>query len=305
MNSIHYAAANRKIRQLILHEPEGEPRAVIHIVHGMAEHYARYFPLAEALRAQGFAVAGYDQLGHGPETPVEQLGYLGDTNGWQKLVYDVDTIHTILCQRWPQAKQILLGHSMGSFVAREYAIQFGHDRLDGLVLSGSGYTPAGMCLVGGLLTEIVCYFGGQKRPSKLIDRIAFSGNNRGFKPARTEFDWLSRDEQVVDQYVADPYCGFVFTGGGYRDLFRGLHLLTQTERLHALPKQLPVLLISGSRDPIAGPQMAGIKTLVEQYRAAGLHDITEKVYPDGRHEMFNEINKQEVISDLIDWISRQ
>lgn len=302
MKSIHYASASRQIRQLMLHEPEGEPRAVIHIVHGMAEHYARYYPLAEALCREGFAVAGYDQLGHGPQS-AGNLGYLGDTNGWQKLVYDVDTTHTILCQHWPHAKQILLGHSMGSFVAREYAIQFGHEQLDGLVLSGSGYTPPGMCTLGIILSELSCYFGGQRKPSHFIDRTAFSGNNRGFRPARTKFDWLSRNPEVVDRYIADPYCGFAFTGGAYRDLFRGLKLLTLTERLNAVPKTLPILLISGSRDPIAGPDLIGPQTLVEQYKAAGVHDVTLKVYPEGRHEMFNEINRDEVISDLIDWIS--
>ncbi|MHC1785622.1 MAG: alpha/beta fold hydrolase [Christensenellales bacterium] len=304
MKTIHFAAGNRQIRQLVLHEPQGEPRVVLHIVHGMSEHYQRYYPLAEQLCRQGFAVAGYDQIGHGPETPREELGYLGDHNGWQRLVYDVNTTHTILCQRWPDAKQVLLGNSMGSFVAREYVVQFGHERLDGLVLSGTGYTARGMCAFGVFMAEMVCWLRGPRRPSKFIDKIAFSGNNKPFAPARSPFDWLSRDAEAVDRYLADPYCGFVFTGGGYRDLLGGLKLLTQVERLNAVPKSLPVLFLSGEKDPVGGEGLTGVKVVAAQYRSAGIRDVTVKTYPEARHELFHEINREEVMTDLVSWLAR-
>ena len=304
MQSIAFSSASREIKQLTLHEPKGTPRAVVQIIHGMAEHYARYHPLAEYLSGHGFAVAGWDQIGHGPNTPKDQLGYLGDYNGWQRLVYDASTVHTILTQRWPDSKHIILGHSMGSFVAREYAIQFGHEHLHGLVLSGTAWIPPAKVKQGMLVSRLVCALGGKRKPAPIIDKLAFSANNKPFEPGRTRYDWLSRDKEQVDRYVADPLCGFVFTGGGYRELFRGLKLLTQTERLRQIPTGLPVLLISGEQDPVGGPQAAGPRTVADQLRAAGLTDITLSIYPDARHELFNETNKAKVMADLLTWLTR-
>ncbi len=304
MNTITFATGNGGSRKLILHEPEGEPKAVVHIVHGMAEHYKRYYPLAQYLRAQGFAVAGHDLAGHGPETLEGELGYLGGSDGWQSLVDDLKAVNSILCQRWPNTRQVMLGHSMGSFLAREYVLQAGYDKLDGLVLSGTGFTSPALCGVGLTMARAACAIGGEKKPSPFIDRIAFSGNNKTFKPARTSLDWLSRDEKEVDKYIADIYCGFVFTGRGYRDLFQGLKLLTKLDRLDKVPKRLPVLMISGEKDPVGGKDLSGMRAVAGQYRQAGFGDITIKTYADGRHEMFNEINRDEVRADLLAWLER-
>lgn len=302
MNTITFTSGNGRSRKLILHEPEAEPRVVVHIVHGMAEHYKRYYPLAQYLRAQGFAVAGHDLIGHGPETPEGELGYLGGSDGWQKLVEDLNTVNSILGKRWPDARHVMLGHSMGSFLAREYVLQAGYDKLDGLVLSGTGYTSPALCSVGMAMARAACAIGGAKKPSPYIDRIAFSGNNKTFKPARTNLDWLSRDEKEVDKYIADLYCGFVFTGRGYLDLFQGLKRLTKQDRLEKVPKSLPLLMISGEKDPVGGKRLSGMRAVAEQYRQAGLGDITIKTYPEGRHEMFNEINRDEVRADLLAWL---
>jgi len=304
MNTIAFSSAGREIKQLVLHEPKGKPRAVVQIIHGMAEHYARYEPMAEYLAQHGFVVAGWDQIGHGPQTPADRLGYLGDYNGWQRLGYDVSTVHTVLTQRWPDSKHIILGHSMGSFVAREYAVQFGHQQLDGLVLSGTAWIPPAKVRQGLMLSRLVCALGGKRKPAPLIDRLAFAANNKPFAPARTRFDWLSRDEQQVDRYVADPLCGFVFTGSGYRELFRGLRLLTQTERLRSIPAELPVLFLSGQQDPVGGADAAGPRTVAGQLRAAGLHDVAEHIYPGARHELFNETNSAQVMADLLAWLER-
>ena len=304
MNTISFTSGKGETRKLILHEPEGRPKAVVHIVHGMAEHYKRYYPLAQYLCDQGFAVAGHDLIGHGPETAEGELGYFGSSDGWQKLVDDLKTVHATLCGRWPNARQVMLGHSMGSFLAREYVIQAGHDKLDGLVLSGTGFTNSALCNTGLAIANVICAFGGMRKPSPFVDRIAFSGNNRTFKQARTKLDWLSRDIKEVDKYIADPYCGFVFTGEGYRDLFRGLKQLTKLDRLDKVPKSLDVLMISGEKDPVGGMDLSGMRAVAEQYRSAGLRDITIKTYADGRHEMFNEINRDEVRADLLAWLDR-
>ncbi|NLD52134.1 MAG: alpha/beta hydrolase [Clostridiales bacterium] len=305
MNSIAFSSGSREIKQLILHEPEGQPRAVIQIVHGMAEHYARYYRLAEALQQQGYAVAGYDQIGHGPETPAELLGYLGDHNGWQRLIYDANTVHTILCEHWPHAPQVMLGHSMGSFVAREYVVQFGVDQLDGLVLSGTGWQDMGTIRPGLVIARLQCLRkNGAKRPSMLLHKLAFGGYNKGFRPARTDYDWLSRDEKEVDKYIADPLCGFPFTAGGYRDLFEGLRDLTLVHRLQHVPKDLPVLLISGENDPVGGKKGELVNKVAAQYRSAGLQDVQVKLYEGARHELFNEINRDQVQADLLAWLKR-
>lgn len=301
MTSIPFSSGNREIKQLTIHEPKDRPRAVLQIVHGMAEHGARYRRLAEALCAQGYAVAYYDQIGHGPATKPDQLGHLGDYNGWQRMVYDANTVHTILCQRWPGARQVILGHSMGSFLVREYLIQFGKEQLDGAVICATGMQPPALCKSGILMAKVSCLMGNRERPSKRINSLVFGRNNRPFKPGRTKFDWLSRDEAEVDKYIADPYCGFAFTGGGFLAFFRGLLLLTDRSRLSRLPKALPILMISGDRDPV-GAFGVGVKAVEKEYREAGMEQVQLKLYEGARHELFNETNRDEVTADLASWL---
>lgn len=292
-------------RRLLIHEPKEKPLAVVQIVHGMAEHYTRYFPLAEALRQAGFAVAGHNHLGHGADTPCEQLGYFADRDGWQKLVNDVHSVHALLKDRYPQARHILLGHSMGSFIAREYILQHPDEGLAALVLSGTAWMPPPVIYPAAGLASLVCLLGGAKKPSAFLHNLAFASNNRKFRPNRTSFDWGSSDERQVDMYVKDPLCGFIFTGRGMHDLFDGLRRLTKLERLKATSgKQLPILLISGEQDPVGGHQAKGPKAVAAQYKAAGFEDVTMQLYPQGRHEMFNEINREEVVNNLIGWMNR-
>lgn len=298
-----FASANREVKTLRIHLPAGEPKAAVLIVHGMAEHYARYQRLAERLAAEGYLVAGYDQLGHGPQTPKEKLGYFADKQGWQCLVKDVDTARTVLAQRWPGTPVVLLGHSMGSFVLREYFIQSGTG-LAGLVISGSGWQPKPLCAVGLALSSVQCALGWCKKPAKLLHHLNFNGHNKPFQPARTPYDWLTRDEREVDAYAADPYCGFPLKVGGYRDLFVGLMNLTRLSRLKAIDKRVPVLFLSGTADPLAGKDGEGIRTLKKQYTDAWSQDVTVKLYPGARHELFNETNRDEVTADLLAWLNR-
>lgn len=304
MISLAFSNAQGQPRQLRLHQPEGLPKAVLLIVHGMAEHYARYYPLAEYLVSQGIAVAGYDQSGHGPETPEGQRGHFGDDAGWQGMVDDVGTALALLKARLPDTPLFIMGHSMGSFVVREYLLQSAGQGLSGAVLSGTGWQPKPLCVLGLSVARLVCLLGGQRKPSKLLHHMAFSANNRAFEPARTPCDWLSRDEEQVDLYVADPYCGFKLTGGAYCDFFGGLKELTDTTRLKGLPATLPLLLISGDKDPVGG-NGAGVNTVARLYQQAGLQQVQVKLYPDGRHELFNDINREEVMADLSAWLLHQ
>jgi alpha-beta hydrolase superfamily lysophospholipase len=190
---------------------------------------------------------------------------------------------------------------MGSFVVREYMIQFGSEAPDAVVLSGTGWQPPAVCRFGKALAGLVCHISGAQKPSRLLDRIVFSSNNRGFQPAETPYDWLSRDKEVVKRYAEDPYCGFPFTAGGFRDFFRGLLYLTDPKRLAGIPTEVPVLLISGDKDPV-GDQGKGVAIVAEQLKAAGVKRVTTRLYPDARHELFNEINREEVIGDLVSWL---
>ncbi|MBE5804325.1 MAG: alpha/beta hydrolase [Clostridiales bacterium] len=276
--------------------PEGEPRAVIQLVHGMAEHIDRYDQTARAFAAAGFAVVGHTHLGHGPAAEIK--GWFGEKDGWQHLIDDVHRLRQQTQQQYPGVPYILLGHSMGSFVVRCYLMQYAGG-LAGAILSGTGFFPKVIVMAGLGLANLVCLFGGAKKPSKLINSIAFGANNKIFTPARTDFDWLSRVEAEVDKYIADPCCGFLFTGSGYRDMFRGLNRLT---KLHDMPRALPVLFFSGDQDPVGAGD--GVNKVAQEFRDAGLTTVDVKLYPGGRHEMFNEENRQEVWQDVTDWINK-
>lgn len=300
---IAFPPSGQSTRELRVVVPAGTPKAAVLIVHGMAEHYARYQRLADDLSKHGFLVAGFDLIGHGPGTPESELGYFGEHDGWQALVRDVHTAHSLLRQRWPGIDVVLLGHSMGSFLAREYAIQHGKG-LKGLVLTGSSWQPKPLCLLGLTISAAQSMLGWYRKPAGLLNQLSFASNNRAFRPNRTPYDWLTRDTEEVDAYVADPYCGFPLKVGGYRELFRGLLLLTRLERLEKVPKHLPVLLMSGSADPLAGKDGSVIHELARQYRQAGLSDITVRLFEHARHELFNELNREEVIDTLLVWLNR-
>ena len=276
--------------------PEGDPRAVIQLVHGMAEHIDRYDATARALTRAGFSVVAHNHLGHGAQAPVK--GWFGEKNGWQHLIDDVHLFRQCVQEHEPGVPYILLGHSMGSFVVRCYLMQYAQG-LAGAILSGTGYFPKPVVMAGLGLANLVCLCGGGKKPSKLIDSIAFGANNKAVKDPRTPFDWLTRAEEVVDRYIADPCCGFLFTGAGYRDMFSGLNRLTN---IGNMPARLPVLFLSGEADPVGSGD--GVRRVAEEFRAAGMQHVDVKLYPEGRHEMFNEINREEVWQDVIHWVER-
>lgn len=277
--------------------PEGEPKAVVQFVHGMAEHIDRYDAPARALAAAGYAVTGHNHLGHGPKGEIK--GYFADKNGWQCLIDDVHTLRTETQAYFPGKPYFLLGHSMGSFVVRGYLLEKA-DGLQGAILSGTGWYSPGT-LAGGLtIANVNCLLGGAKKECDLIKK-AVSLSSKGNFENRTPCDWLSRDTAEVDKYVADPLCGFTFTTSGYRDMFRGLKRLISMNNLKKMRPDLPVYFFSGDKDPV-GASGAGVTKIVQQFRDAGVKDVEVKLYPDGRHEMFNELNREEVYADLIRWL---
>lgn len=284
-----------------LWRPEGEPRAVVQLVHGMAEHIDRYDAPARALAEAGFAVVGHTHLGHGPKAALK--GHFGDEHGWANLVEDVHALRLQTQAFFPGLPYFILGHSMGSFVTRCYLMDHG-EGLAGAILSGTGYFAPAMVKAALAAANLVCLFGGARKPSALIDKLAFGASNKAFAPARTPFDWLSRDEAQVDKYIADPNCGFLFTGSGYREMFRGLNRLNRLGDLKRMNPDLPVLFFSGDHDPV-GSMGKGVNRVAEQFRAAGLHNVSVHLYPEGRHEMFNELNGEDVYADVVVWLNHQ
>lgn len=281
-------------------EPAGSPKAVVQITHGMAEHAQRYDRLAQQLNAAGYAVVAHDHRGHGASiTDPKDVGFLADAGGWSAAIVDIRAVGEYARERFPGVPHVLLGHSMGSFMSREL-VSRGGDGIDALVLSGTGGDQGLLGRVGALLAAAEGKVRGRRHPSNLMNTLSFGAFNKAFKPARTDFDWLSRDADEVDKYVADPACGAVFTSGFFADMLGGLNALSPDANPAKIRKDLPVYLLAGSVDPVGGEK--GVTSVRDQLVKVGLTDVTMKLYPEGRHEMFNETNRDEVVADLVEWL---
>lgn len=279
---------------------QGAPRGVVQFVHGMAEHIRRYDAAAQALNAAGYAVVGHTHAGHGEK--ARQLGYFADKDGWDALISDVHALRLETQKAYPGVPYVLLGHSMGSFVVRGYCLKY-EKGLSGVALSGTGHFERPVVAAGRAVARLQCAFGGARKPAKLVEKLSSSGYNQGYEDPQTPFDWLSRDREVVAAYIADPYCGFTFTARAYDDMFEGLSRL-YPDRLGAMEKDIPVYLFSGDQDPVGG-HGKGVELVARELREAGVRDVTVRLYPGGRHEMFNEINREEVYADLIAWLDEK
>ena len=276
--------------------PDEAPRAIFQIAHGLAEHGARYARLAQALTARGFGVYANDHRGHGQTAGVGDLGLFAERDGWRKCISDLWTLNRRIAGDHPEAPVILFGHSMGSFMAQDFVADHS-DAIAALVLSGSNGPPPAIAGIGRMIARIERLRLGARGRSALLQAMMFGEFNKRFKPARTEFDWLSRDPAEVDAYVADPLCGFEFTVQLAVDLLDALGPLLKPERLARIRKDLPVYIFSGSDDPVG----ANLQALADAYRAAGLTHVDMRFYPGARHETLNETNRDEVVSDLVRW----
>lgn len=279
--------------------PEGRPRAVLQMTHGMVEYIGRYEQLACWLADRGVAAVGHDHLGHGGSVVSrEEYGYFGRPDGNRLLL---DDIHRVT--RWAKALPeleglpwFLLGHSMGSFYARQYLCEYGGE-LQGAILMGTGWQPRAAARAGRALCHLLAAFHGWRYRSKLVDSMAFGSYNRSFRPARTSKDWLNRDEKEVDRYLSEERCSFRFTLNGYDSLFTALERLCDKELLARAPKDLPVLFLSGDDDPV-GDRGRGVQKAAQSLRDAGMRRVELKLYPEARHELLVELNRQEVFADI-------
>ncbi len=264
-------------------DPAGSPRAVVQLTHGMGEHALRYGHVAAALTEAGYVVYAQDQRGHGATARPGAPGDLGD-GGWPGLVQDIGLLTALIRAEQPGLPVILLGHSMGSFAVQQFLLDHSAD-VDGVVLTG---------------TAVIDVLEPALDLDQPLDLAMF---NAPFQPARTDFDWLSRDEAVVDAYIADPLCGFGIDPQSARGMFTGARRLADPVQVSAIRSGLPVYIAVGEDDPVNGG-LTLLTPLTERLAAAGIGDVTVRTYPGGRHEILNETNSGEVIAELIRWADR-
>lgn len=277
-------------------------KGTVQIAHGMAEHSGRYGRFAEVLVNAGFAVYANDHRGHGQTvTDAAEFGHLGDNNGWQLAIDDLHQINQHIKSLHPNVPGVLFGHSMGSYMAQTYLIQHSNT-VDAAVLSASQGKVGPIRLAGLALLEVEEKRLGKKGLSPLVDKMSFEDFNKAFKPNRTDFDWLSRDEAEVDKYINDQLCGFRCTVATWQGLLTALGNNAKLKQQRQIRKDLPVYLITGEADS-SNHGFTGINNLAAAYRKAGLLKVDTKGYPSGRHEMLNEINRDEVMSDLAAWMT--
>lgn len=281
--------------------PDGPAKAVVQIAHGMAEHSDRYARFAQRLTDAGYAVYANDHRGHGVTArEVRDRGYFADRDGFHTAVEDLHLVSSHAREENSGLPLFLFGHSMGSFLSRGYAIRSGVE-LDGLVLSGTASDPGLLGRAGQVLATTQGRLRGRRHTSGLMNSLTFGSYNADFKPARTDFDWLSRDESEVDKYVEDEHCGEVFSAGFYADLLGGLRGVNQEANVARVPKDLPIHLIAGSDDPV-GNKGQGVQQVADQYSRLGVRDVTTTIWPGARHEVLNETNRDEVMDEVVAWL---
>ena len=282
--------------------PEGEVRAIVQLSHGMVEFIDRYKPLAEYLAARGILVTGNDHLGHGGSIRTRaDYGYFAEPDGNRAVLDDLHAMTVLTKQLYPGVPYFLLGHSMGSFYARQYLCEWGSE-LDGAIILGTGFQPKALVAFARTVCRVLAVFFGWQHRSRLVAELSFLGYNKGLE-GRTTHDWLNRDPAEVDKYLADERCTFTFTLNAYYSMFTGILRLYDPAFLARMPKDLPVLFLAGDADPV-GERSAGVRRAVQSMKDAGMRDVQFKFYPGARHELLVETNRAEVFADIGDFVER-
>lgn len=282
-------------------QPEGEVKAIVQISHGMIEHIGRYDDFARFLAKENILVVGNDHLGHGQSVKSkEEFGYFDAEDMSQTVVNDLYEVTKSIKQEYPDIPYFLLGHSMGSFMARRYLMTYGKV-LNGAIIMGTGHQPQCALVAGKIAYYILKALKGDTYRSQFVNGLTLESYNQKFKPNRTACDWLSRSEAAVDAYIKEPYCDFKFTINGFKTIFDTFTYINKKSHIAKIPTELPILLVAGEKDPV-GNMGKGVKTVYKHYESSGISDIRLKLYPESRHELLNEINYKEVYEDLYNWL---
>lgn len=282
--------------------PEAEkPVCILQIVHGMSEYIDRYDDFAGYLADRGILVVGDDHLGHGKSVRSgESYGYFCKEDAPTVLVRDEHRLKKMMQEKYPGVPYLILGHSMGSFITRNYLMRYGSG-VNGALIVGTGMQPKPVLLCGLALTAVEKLFHGEEHVSKLVDKVAFGVYNKRIESPKTSFDWLSRNEDNVRKYIDDPLCGFIFTVNGFQTLFKLLYNLHDTEKLKQMPANLPVFFLAGEDDPV-GDYGRGVEKVYQSFREIGMENVQMKLYPKDRHEILNEVDKEDIYGDIYRWI---
>lgn len=281
--------------------PEGTPVAVLQIVHGIAEFIERYDDFANYLTRQGFLVVAEDHMGHGQS--INGDGVQGFFHGgWFTAVADTYELLQMTRAEFPDIPYVLFGHSMGSFMARTILCKYPDSGISAAIICGTGWQPRQMLPAVIRVCESICKRTGEMVPSETLQKVVFGGYNKKVEHPRTEYDWLSRDAKSVDAYIAHPLCGFTPSCGLIRDMLKGIRYIEEPKSLAAMRKDLPVFFIAGGDDPV-GSYSKGVIRAVEEFRKNGMLNVAHKIYPLCRHEILNEINKEDVYQDVSNWLN--
>lgn len=280
--------------------PEGTPRAIVQIVHGVAEYIERYDDFARYLAERGFLVVGEDHLGHGKTAADGRFGRFAEPTGWDFVLRDIAALRDIEKEAHPGVPYYTLGHSMGSFLLRQDLI-LNPGNMDGAIISGTGNMSPVFLSIGRWYTRRMCKKLGYDGYSDAVQKLSFGTYNKQFEPVRTKSDWISSDTAVVDAYEKDPFCQFPLTVGLSWELVDNLPFIARRKNLERMDKTTPVYFFSGDKDPV-GDSGKGVTKTYEAFKAVGCTDVQCKLYPNGRHEMLNEVNRDEVYADVLDWL---
>lgn len=284
----------------VIWETEKEPVGVLQIVHGMAEYIDRYDDFAKYMTEHGFNVIGHDHLGHGHSVSDERdYGFFAEENGDKIIIEDMHSVTQYAKEKWEELPNFILGHSMGSFCLRQYLTKYSND-VFGAIIMGTGWIPSAAALLGKTIATNTCKSKGSHTVNPLLIKLTLEPYNKPFAPARTNCDWLSRDEKQVDLYVNDKLCGFDFTAGAYKDFFTVLEKIAKNKQLIGMRKSLPILITSGSVDPVGGKKAC--EKLNAQYKRCGIDDVTLKLWENDRHEILNELDKSDVYDYIYNWL---
>ena len=291
---------HRLAYNLWLPSPNIEIKAFLQILHGMAEHSDRYARFAEYLNKLGIAVFAADHRGHGATASEDELGWFAEQDGWNRVAEDAFELANFVTSQYYVNTTFLMGHSMGSFLARTVMVKH-PDFYTGVIIMGTGCGKGIVGTIGKLMCKREIRKNGSKSPGVLMNKLSFSAYNKAFEPTATDFDWLSRDAKEVEKYVKDDKCGFLCTNGFFYDLLTGIEFANSKANAETLPKDLPLLIVSGEMDPV-GDMGKGVRKVYKLYTDAGIADVTLKLFKDARHELLNETNRKEVYDFLAGWL---
>lgn len=303
----HFTFRSKDQREIFVYQWMREDQAIrgiMQISHGMAETAARYKRFANVLTENGFVVYANDHRGHGKSADnIDKLGYLGEDDGFKLLVDDIARLTYRIRKEHPNLPIYLFGHSMGSFAAQRYIMDYPNE-INGLILAGSNGEQGFTLTAGKIISKIEMLFRGKKAKSKLMNTLTFGSYNKHFEPQTTGSEWLTRDKEELAKYLANPYCGTIFPTSFYYYFLDSLQYIEAEDNFHKIPTALPIFIISGDQDPV-GDFGQGVVKLKERYENQGVKDLEIKLYKGARHELLNEINRDKVTEDIINWLERR